>query len=246
MLVAAVLAASCGGGALPGPDPSPDAPSLAADTVGGEAETAGVEWEAELAGVESAGTELAGVEWAEAEPAGVESAGTELAEVESAGTELAGVESAGTELAGVESAGTELAEVESAGTELAEVEWAEAEPVQVAAELASPDEAALTEGIVPSTTVSATAWVDAGKPVLDSALEAMLRDLETRRPAAVSFFYVTEARVAAQLCVKHPGDGAGYRHVQRIVDLGVSGWEVSGRFDIRGHEGLESCTASFE
>ena len=64
--------------------------------------------------------------------------------------------------------------------------------------------------------------------------------------AAVSFFYVTEARVAAQLCVKQPGDGAGYRHVQRIVDLGVSGWEVGGRFDIRGHEGLESCTASFE
>ena len=236
VLVAAVLAASCGGGALPGPDPSPDAPSLVADTVGGEAETAGVEWaEAEPAWVESAGTELAGVESAGSEPAGVESAESEPAGVESAGTERAGVESAGTERAGVESA-----EAEPAG-----VEW-EPEPVRVAAELAPPDEAALAEGIVPSTTVSATAWVDAGEPVLDSALEAMLRDLKMHPVAAVSFFYVTEARVAAQLCVKQPGDGAGYRHVQRIVDLGVSGWEVGGRFDIRGHEGLESCTASFE
>ncbi len=206
VLAAAVLAASCGGGALPGPDPSPDAPSLAAETVAGEAEPAEVEW-------------------AEAESAGAESAGTELAGVESAGTELAGAETAEAEPAGVE--------------------W-EPEPVRVAAELAPPDEAALAEGIVPSTTVSATAWVDAGERVLDSALEAMLRDLKMHPVAAVSFFYVTEARVAAQLCVKQPGDGAGYRHVQRIVDLGVSGWEVGGRFDIRGHEGLESCTASFE
>ena len=99
--------------------------------------------------------------------------------------------------------------------------------------------------VVPSTTISETAWVEADESVLDRALEAMLRDLVPYRVLAASFFYVTAARVAAGLCMEERSDGGtGYRSVQRIVDLGASGWEVSGRFDIRDHDGLESCVAS--
>ena len=107
------------------------------------------------------------------------------------------------------------------------------------------DPGVAAETVVPSTTISERAWVETDDSELDSAMAVMIRDLSSHRVLAASFFYVTEERVAADICLGERGEGGtGYRSVQRIVDRGASVWEVSGRFDIRGHEGLESCVAS--
>ena len=102
------------------------------------------------------------------------------------------------------------------------------------------------ETTAPFTTIVESTWVQADESVLTSALEAMLKDLGPSRVVLARFFYGTEERVAVDFCLEEPSDGGvAYRHVQRVVDLEESQWEVSSAFDIRVVDDLESCVASF-
>ena len=148
------------------------------------------------------------------------------------------------EAAVVETASVEAAVVETASVEAAVVDSiaVEVPTTSVAAPVAQPP----IETTAPFTTIVESTWVQADESVLTSALEVMLKDLGPSRVVLARFFYGTEERVAVDFCLEEPSDGGvAYRHVQRVVDLEESQWEVSSAFDIRVVDDLESCVASF-
>ena len=88
--------------------------------------------------------------------------------------------------------------------------------------------------------------VRADESVLEPALAVMLKDFEPLRPLLASFYYITEDRVAADFCLRESVDGRViYRSDQRVVDLGVSGWQITFRSGTSFHDDFESCDAYF-
>ena len=164
------------------------------------------------------------------------SVAVEAAVVETASVEAAVVDSIAVEVPTTSVAAAAVVDSEAPATAAAAPSTAEAAPVS------EPP----IETTAPFTTIVESTWVQADESVLTSALEVMLKDLGPSRVVLARFFYGTEERVAVDFCLEESSDGGvAYRHVQRVVDLEESQWEVSSAFDIRVVDDLESCVASF-
>ena len=185
------------------------------------------------------------------DPPSVEAAVAEIASVEAAVAETASVEGAVAEAAPAGDAVVDSTAVEVPTTSVVAAAVADSEaPATAVAAPSTAEPAAASEPPIettaPFTTMLESSWVQADESVLTSALEVMLMDLGPSRVVLASFFYGTEERVAVNFCLEEPSDGGvAYRHVQRVVDLEASQWEVSSAFDIQVVDDLESCVASF-
>ena len=162
--------------------------------------------------------------------------------------ETAAVDTASVEVLPVETAAVGPSTISIAGAETPGSAGVATKPTVSPSEVSAATESEASAGpLIPPTTIAEWARIDTDESVLVSALEAMLRDLAPRRAVLASPFYAIDERVIADFCVEEPGgDGLSYSHVQRGVDLGASGWEISSRFDIVVTADLESCVASFD